>query len=224
MAKKWYSSVTVIAAIIIVVGSVIVAGMNIWNNRSQLVQDNENYKVKIDDQKRKIDDLQQDSSNKNAEIQRLETQLIPFKAIALEKYTGSEQEVLGKLADELKELKKATDIPSFSLMRDRIRTIKNESDYTTSLVFRPSNRQSVGATNFIARVIGDSEARIIVFSKYGVNEGVNKSILKNGKEASYSCNIKGYEFPELKLVTTGPATIQIIGAHLAGHPVIFEVK
>ena len=57
-----------------------------------------------------------------------------------------------------------------------------------------------------------------------MNEEVKESILKNGKEAHYSCTIKGREFPKFKLVTTGPATIQIIGAHLSGQPVVFEIK
>ncbi len=225
MAKIWYSSATVKAAIIFVIGSVIVAGMYILNNRSQIKQDNEKYKLEIDTKNTKINNLQQELSSKNAEIQKLETSLIPFKVIALEKYTGSEQETLRKLANELKDIKKATDIPSLSLMRERLRTVKDKSGYyTTTFVFRPSNRLPVGSTAFTARVIGDSEARINVFSKYGVNTGVKKYILKEGKEATYHCDMKGYEFPKFKLVTTGPATIQIIGAHLANHPVIFEVK
>lgn len=40
-------------------------------------------------------------AEKNAKIQELQTLLIPFKTIAIEKYTGTEKEVLGKLADHL---------------------------------------------------------------------------------------------------------------------------
>ncbi|MBA7620202.1 hypothetical protein ES703_27547 [subsurface metagenome] len=224
MTKKWHSSVTVKAAIITSVTIVIVAGMNILYNRSQIKQDNKNYEVEINKKNTKINELQQELSSKNAEIQRLETSLIPFRTIALEKYTGSEQEALRKLANELKDLKKATDIPSLTLMRDRITTIKNKSDYTTSLVFRPSNRLSIGSTVFIARVTGSSDARIKDFYKLGLTDGVKKSIIKNGKEAIYHCRIEGYDFPNFKLVTTGQATIQIYGAHLSEQPVSFEVK
>ena len=53
--------------------------------------------------------MEQQIFQKTAEIQRLETQLTPFKTIALEKYTGSEQEALRKLADELEKLKNYVD-------------------------------------------------------------------------------------------------------------------
>ena len=125
---------------------------------------------------------------------------------------------------ELKKVQTATDTPSLTLMRDRIRTVKDESGYTTSLVFRPSNRQSIGSTAFVARITGNTDARIKEFGKIGVTEGVIKSISRNGKEAIYNCNIQGYVFPELKLVTTGPAIVQLYGAHLSGQPVMFEVK
>ncbi|MHC4172174.1 MAG: hypothetical protein ACYST5_04435 [Planctomycetota bacterium] len=224
MAKTWYSSVTVKAAIIGAFALIIVAGMHIWNNRSQIKQDNEKYKVEINTKNTRINDLQQQLSSREAEIQLLETQLTPFRTIALEKYTGSEQETLRKLANELEDLKKATNIPSLTLMRDRIRTIKNESGYATSLVFRPSNRLPIGSTAFIARITDNTDVRIKEFKKIGITEGVKKSIIRNGKEAIYNCNIQGYVFPEFKLVTTGPATIHIYGAHLSDQAVIFEVK
>lgn len=95
--KKWYQYVGIRAACIIAIGGIIVAGLNIWHNRSKLAQDNEQYQTEIDT-------LKQDLSDKNFEIQRLETQLAPFKTIALEKYTGSEQERLQKLAERIEEL------------------------------------------------------------------------------------------------------------------------
>ncbi len=168
MTKKRYSSVAVEAAFITAVAIVMVAAMNIWHDRSQIKQDNKNYEVEINKKNTKINELQQELSSKNAEIQRLETSLIPFRIIAFEKYTGSEQEALRKLANEIKDLKKATDIPSLTLMRDRIRTIKSKSDYTTLLVFRPSNRLSIGSTAFIVRVTGSSDTRIKDFYKLGI--------------------------------------------------------
>jgi hypothetical protein len=105
VAKKWYSSVGVIAATILAVGGIIVAGMYIWNDRSQMAKDNKIYKAELDRNRTKINELQQQLSNKNGEVQRLETLLTPFRTIALEKYTGSEQEALRKLANELEKLK-----------------------------------------------------------------------------------------------------------------------
>lgn len=105
MAKKWYSSVGVRAAIILAVGGIIVAGINIWNGRSQMAKDNKTYKADLDKNRTKINELQQQLSNKNGEVQRLETLLTPFRTIAFEKYTGSEQEALKKLTNELEKLK-----------------------------------------------------------------------------------------------------------------------
>lgn len=178
----------------------------------------------VNELKQKVSDRDLTIQNKNAEIQRLETQLTPFRTIALEKHTGSEKEALRKLANELENVKKATDIPLLILMRERIRTIKKKSDYITSLAFRPSNRQSIGSTAFIARITGNTDVRIKEFKKIGITEGVKESIIRNGKEAIYNCNIHGYVFPELILVTTGPTTVQLYGAHLSEQPVIFEVK
>jgi hypothetical protein len=100
--KKFYQYVGVQAAFIIVIGGIIAAGMNIWHSRSELAYDNQQYKTEIASLKDKLKD-------KDSEIQRLETQLTPFKTIALEKYTGSEQEALRKLADELEKLKDYVD-------------------------------------------------------------------------------------------------------------------
>ncbi len=98
MSKKGSLGKTVIAAIITAVAIIVVAGMQIWNNRTQVYRDNKTYQAEITK-------LNNELINKNAEIGRLETQLIPFKTIALEKYTGPENEALKKLANELEQLK-----------------------------------------------------------------------------------------------------------------------
>lgn len=91
MAQKWYQKASVQTAIIS--GIFLLIGIGIP------------HFFKIPALERKIENLEKENSDKTAEIQRLETQLTPFKTIALEKFTGSEQEVLRKLADELKKLK-----------------------------------------------------------------------------------------------------------------------
>lgn len=221
MAQRFYNKASIQVAIVTVIGTgifgVLIAGIWILHYRSQLNEDNQIY---ISDNK----NLKQKNLELTSEVQRLETQLTPFRTIALQKFTGSEQEVLRKLANELENVKKATDIPLLTLMRERIRTTKDNSDYITSLAFRPSNRQSIGSTVFIARITGNTDVRIKEFKKVGITEGITKSIGRDGKEAIYNCDIQGYVFPELKLVTTGPATVQLYGAHLSEQPVIFEVK
>jgi len=79
-------------AIVSVIGLVVVTAITIWHQRSQLKEDNQS--------------LQREASQKTAEIQRLETLLTPFRTIALEKFTGPEQESLSQLADYIIDLQK----------------------------------------------------------------------------------------------------------------------
>ncbi len=51
-----------------------------------------------------IETLRNALKAKDAEVQRLETLLTPFRTIALERYTGSEAEALSKLARRIQEL------------------------------------------------------------------------------------------------------------------------
>ncbi len=50
--------------------------------------------------------LRNEIIEKDTKIQLLETQLIPFKTIALERFTGSEMEALRKLAEEIEDTEK----------------------------------------------------------------------------------------------------------------------
>jgi len=109
MKKQWHQYVGIRAAIIMAVGGIIVAGMYIWNNRSELKQSNDDYKDEIKNKNDLISKLQQKLSQKDSEIQRLETQLTPFRTIALEKYTGSEKEALEKLAQSMKIIESKTE-------------------------------------------------------------------------------------------------------------------
>jgi len=58
--------------------------------------------------KNKMESLKVKIDEGTAEIQRLEILLTPFRTIALEKYTGSEQEALRKLAEDLEILESRT--------------------------------------------------------------------------------------------------------------------
>jgi len=69
--KRWYQSVGVRAAFIIAISGIVVAGMNIWHSRSKLKQDNENYQKEINSKNGHINTLEQQISQKTAEIQRL---------------------------------------------------------------------------------------------------------------------------------------------------------
>ena len=88
--------------------------------------------------KRQTDNLNIEISKKDSEIQKLETQLIPFRTIALEKYAGSEQEALNKLAKQLASLEDKTNI-----LERHYNLIKNISVVLT-LEFSPN-----GSVDFI---------------------------------------------------------------------------
>jgi len=122
--KKWHQYVGVRAALIGALAFITVAGMKIWHNRSKLVQDNEQYKTQINT-------LTQNLSDKNFEIQRLETQLAPFKTIALEKYTGSEQERLQKLAERIEDLENPLKKTIASATAHVEITIKSDEEVST---------------------------------------------------------------------------------------------
>ncbi len=144
--KKWYQYVGVQAAFILAIGGIIVAGMNIYNNRSKLVQDNQQYETDIAD-------LKEGLRNKDSEIQRLETQLTPFKTIALEKYTGSEQERLQKLAERIQELENPLKKTIASATAHVEVTIKSDEEVSTrymgagGLLSFVKNRQSLLLTS-----------------------------------------------------------------------------
>jgi hypothetical protein len=116
MKKQWHQYVGIKAAIIIAVGGIIVAAMHIWNSRSELKQENRR--------------LSQLSSEQSAEIQRLETLLTPFRTIALERYTGTEDEVLQQLAKRIKTIDAS--------LADAKKTIENLKQ---ELIFKTSDRQ-----------------------------------------------------------------------------------
>lgn len=99
--------------------------------------------------KRQIDNSNTEISKKDSEIQRLETQLTPFRTIALEKYTGSEQEALNKLTKQLESLEDKTNI-----LEKHYNLIKNISIVLT-LEFSPN-----GSVDFI---IPNNTSKLVAF-------------------------------------------------------------
>ena len=135
--KNFFKSVGVRVALITTIGIIFVAGMHIANSRSNLVKNNQDYINKIAKQKDTIHSLEQDCLTRDNKIQLLETQLTPFKTIALEKYTGSEQEALQKLAENLETLEQKTSAlekrlkprslsaKQISILTEKTNTVKN---------------------------------------------------------------------------------------------------
>jgi hypothetical protein len=88
MARKWYNKASVQTAIIS--GVFLLIGIGIP------------HFFQVPTLKNKITQLEKEGKDKDAEIQRLETQLVPFKTLALEIFAGDENERLQKLAQEIK--------------------------------------------------------------------------------------------------------------------------
>ncbi len=94
MEQKWYTKASVQAAI---AGAVIVGILGIAiPNLLQIPKLNE-----------KIEQLKNENSAKDFKIQNLETEIAPFKTIALERFTGTEAEALSKLSFQLNNLEGA---------------------------------------------------------------------------------------------------------------------
>src|ERR1039457_4454058 len=103
MAQKWYQKATVQGAIVAALALLIATLAPIALEVPSLKSDNA--------------DLNRKLTEKSADLQRLETQLAPFRTIALERYTGPENEALAKLASQIQLLQEL----------DTQKTIKIES-------------------------------------------------------------------------------------------------
>jgi hypothetical protein len=90
MPQKWYNKASVQTAIIS--GVFFLIGIAIP------------HFFQVPTLKDKIIRLEKENKDKDAEIQRIETQLVPFKTLALERFTGDESERLQKLAQEIETL------------------------------------------------------------------------------------------------------------------------
>ena len=128
----------------IITGLLAFAGMW-WRSNSE----SSILRTKVTEQNQKI-------ASQRADIQRLETQLTPFKTIALEKFTGSEQEALRKLAYELDELKSYMDPfkkPIASATAHVEVTIKSKEQVDTKYMNENKNRKNSEAptvSNFVS--------------------------------------------------------------------------
>jgi len=95
MAQKWYQKASVQTAL--VSGFVFLIGIAIP------------YLFKVPKLQDKISKLEKENVDKAAEIQRLETQLVPFKTYALEHYPGNEKEALSQLENKIKGIGNSVD-------------------------------------------------------------------------------------------------------------------
>lgn len=217
MAQRWFKKASVQVAIIVATGTIIVAGMYIWHYRSELNRDNKQLTDNIKKKDERIVQLE-------SEVQRLETLLTPFRTIALERYTGSETEVLQKLANQvryleekLQETMRVAEPPKLLFTAKEIKKVENV--YNVILQFKPSKNQPLGAMIFNAKLLGETQAQILDFwptlAGGSFQTGSDsKKILADGKEASLEYQLIGVGYPTFEIKLSGSATLNIQGNYL----------
>lgn len=101
--------------------------------------------------------------DKTAEIQRLETQLTPFKTFALEKYTGSEQERMQKLAERIQELEELASPRKLTQdqkknLSDQLKSFKSE--FQVMFTSRLLDQESANFAEQIAEIFRQSNWKV----------------------------------------------------------------
>jgi hypothetical protein len=94
MSQCFYQKASVQAAIVVTLGTIITTCVVILHQQSTLTRENAR--------------LSQDCASKDRELLRLETELAPFRALALERFPGKESQALSNLAERLRDLTKQT--------------------------------------------------------------------------------------------------------------------
>lgn len=222
MAQKFFEKASVQVAIVTGIVAILIAGMHIWNNRSQLKRDNENYVKELKTKDGLINTLKQGIQQQMAEVQRLETQLTPFRTIALEKFTGSEQEALRNLADELDELKNYVDPfkrPIASAKAHVEVTIKSEEQVDMTYMTKGGylafvkNRQSILLTSNTKSTARQNGKGGVVY-KADLQIQADHSAIGKPVEILKTCDLIQIMFrkiPENSYVVKGKASVVING-------------
>lgn len=233
MAQKWYQKATVQGAIVAALALLVATLVPVALEVPSLKSDNAELNRKLTD--------------KTADVQRLETQLAPFKTIALERYTGPENEALAKLATQIqmlqeldnqktlqiealqKELDKTSEEarpPALSLLSHD--TVTNGTARIVTLRFEPSKNQPLGALQFIAELPNGSNEKITSFLPT-LDGGVYATgdnpamITDDGKVARLSYSLIAVGYPTMELKLSGASVVRVSGEYIA-KPIIFEVK
>jgi len=177
-----------------------------------------------------ISEQRQQIGSKNTEIQRLETLLTPFRTIALEKFTGSDQEALRKLADYVVEQGKKLDKMGSELDKakaqsgppkltpySKVVTRTADGGYSVLLQFQLSGGGGrVDGYSFSAHILGGA-ARITAFKgslKTHAIVGGRETISKDGRTADCFFNPIAAGYPALQIDVTAGCFFELSGSHL----------
>ena len=233
MPQKWYQKATVQGAIVGASALIVVTLIPVALQVPRLKSENAALVRKV--------------FEKTAEVQRIETLLAPFRTIALERYTGPENEALKKLASQIqilqdldtqktlkiealqKEIDKTSEQarpPELSLVSHD--TAINGDERVVTLRFSPSKNQPLGILRFVAELSVGSTARITDFwptldGGAFQSGGDSKKITEDGKAARLIYQLMGAGNPTMQLKLSAPSTVQISGEYIL-EPIIFEVK
>jgi uncharacterized small protein (DUF1192 family) len=180
MAQKFYQKASVQVAIISGLAAIIIASVTIFHQRSELSHEN----------KRLLELTQQQS----LEINRLETQLTPFRTIALEKYAGPEGEALKQLAERVTTIDEALTNAQKELEKTKAELLKKTSDRSLTEEQKQvlgSSLKGVYGQVIIQADFMDSEAQMFAAQIKDVLSKTDLEILENVKTTLLSLHAKG---------------------------------
>jgi hypothetical protein len=233
MAQKWYQKAGVQAAIVGALALIVVTLIPVALKVPTLKSENVGLSSKL--------------AEKTAEIQRLETLLAPFRTIALERYTGPENEALTKLASQIQtlqsldtektrkiealqaELNKTSEQarpPTLSLISHD--TLTNGEARVATLRFEPSKNQPLGQLRFVVDLPIGTSVRITDFwptfagGAFQSGDG-SKIIAPKGTSALLRYSLLSVGYPTMELKLSGPSQVRISGEYIT-EPIILDIK
>ncbi len=233
MPQKWYQKASVQGAIVAGLALSIVTLVPVALKVPRLESDNSNLDRKL--------------REKTAEVQHLETLLEPFRTIALERYTGSENEALTKLASQIQALQDQ-DVENTHKIESLQKELQNTSEQArppiltlissnvvingdarvVTLRFKPSKNQPLGLLTFNANLLIGSTAQITDFSPttgggaFQLSDD-SKRIVKDGKAAILIYSLASAGYPTMELKLSAPTAFRISGEYIPD-PIVVVVK
>ena len=235
MATKWYQKATVQGALVAAAGLIIITLIPIALQVPKLQEANHT--------------LERSIGEKNVQLQRLETQLAPFKTIALERYTGPENEALAKLAGQVQLLQRLDEEKTAkiqTLERSLEKTSAQASPPVLSLAsssisdkdgakvatlrFNSSKNVPLGAIVFVAEVSTFSltpPPKIVDFwpdaNSAFVSGNDSKKIAEDGLSARLVYSLVGAGAPVVDLTVSSEATVTVTGNYIE-KPIQIDIK
>jgi hypothetical protein len=154
--------------------------------------------------------------------EEIRTRIAPIK--------DGQPEISGNSSKETKErLSKIEEMvvpPTLSFLKERLSIVKTDTGYTAILVFEPSkNRPPLGPTSFVAKVVNNSNAKIIGFDEIGSDHyrTLSRKISDNHKEAQFTYDPGHFEFPKVSLITSEKCKVQISSSHIT-EPFLIDIE